>query len=60
MQVGLKVKTPASAIMMPELIRKVDVFSIVINNLIQYALAYNRQNPNLGLLPTRIRRRFSA
>lgn len=54
-RVGIMIETPASAIMSEELSHEVDFFSVGTNDLIQYTLAADRQNPGVAELCDRER-----
>ena len=49
-ELGIMIETPASAIMSKELAKEVDFFSVGTNDLTQYTLAADRQNPCLTQL----------
>lgn len=50
MELGVMIETPAAALMAQELAQEVDFFSVGTNDLTQYTLAADRQNPLLSQL----------
>ena len=50
LELGVMIETPAAAIMSEELAKEVSFFSVGTNDLTQYTLAADRQNPSLARL----------
>lgn len=50
LEFGIMIETPAAAVMSEELAKEVDFFSVGTNDLLQYTLAADRQNPSLTSL----------
>jgi len=50
LEIGIMIETPAAAIMCRELSKAVDFFSVGTNDLLQYTLAADRQNPHVESL----------
>ncbi|MBE6554087.1 MAG: phosphoenolpyruvate--protein phosphotransferase [Ruminococcaceae bacterium] len=50
LELGIMIETPAAALMSEELAQEVDFFSVGTNDLTQYTLAADRQNPALAKL----------
>ena len=50
LEIGIMIETPAAAIMCRELSHEVDFFSVGTNDLLQYTLAADRQNPHVEAL----------
>ena len=59
-KLGVMIETPAAALISDQLAQEVDFFSIGTNDLIQYTLAIDRQNPRLGRFYPAISRRGAA
>ncbi len=49
-ELGVMIETPAAAVMSAELAAEVDFFSVGTNDLLQYTLAADRQNPRVAAL----------